>query len=327
MVTTEDQVMFYFKSSKKSNNGTDVNAGQIPQLLYKIITPEVQSPPRPIDIIEPVHILTKDFSRTVTKECFQSLLSLLQWSWNTFKWGVADGQSTKNMYTNLELDRLVYISRASLRLIRNYTNEIYPNQISKKIPLENVHLAECIGDVRMLLKQILGDNVAIVTQSKKSGRVNVGLVMMNGILEECHNTFVACFHAFYPTAHLKWNCLCDLLSETNKENPSGNQKLLSAVLCALCSPSVRLRSTFPLVGHNISTDSSVHRGLSPSDNTGLPMMSVTDLHHYPILVEQMSYKSQVINFLLKLKNQFCIVISLDGVYYFRINMAMAGSIG
>ncbi|KAH1008682.1 hypothetical protein HUJ05_009217 [Dendroctonus ponderosae] len=48
MVTTEDQVLFYFKSSKKSNNGTDVNAGQIPQLLYKIVSPENQSPPRQV---------------------------------------------------------------------------------------------------------------------------------------------------------------------------------------------------------------------------------------------------------------------------------------
>lgn len=29
VVNTEDQVTFYFKSSKKSNNGTDVNAGQV----------------------------------------------------------------------------------------------------------------------------------------------------------------------------------------------------------------------------------------------------------------------------------------------------------
>ena len=32
------------------------------------------------------------------------------------------------------------------------------------------------------------------------------------ILEECHQTFVSCFHAFYPTGSLKWMCLCDLLS-------------------------------------------------------------------------------------------------------------------
>lgn len=31
------RVVFQFKSSKKSNNGTDVNAGQIPQLLYRYV--------------------------------------------------------------------------------------------------------------------------------------------------------------------------------------------------------------------------------------------------------------------------------------------------
>ncbi|CDQ78643.1 unnamed protein product [Oncorhynchus mykiss] len=34
-ITTDDSVVFQFKSSKKSNNGTDVNAGQIPHLLYR----------------------------------------------------------------------------------------------------------------------------------------------------------------------------------------------------------------------------------------------------------------------------------------------------
>uniref|UniRef100_UPI0001986806 E3 ubiquitin-protein ligase MYCBP2 n=1 Tax=Mus musculus TaxID=10090 RepID=UPI0001986806 len=37
-ITTDDGVIFQFKSSKKSNNGTDVNAGQIPQLLYRLPT-------------------------------------------------------------------------------------------------------------------------------------------------------------------------------------------------------------------------------------------------------------------------------------------------
>ncbi|KAK9891452.1 hypothetical protein WA026_014685 [Henosepilachna vigintioctopunctata] len=300
MVTSEDQVIFYFKSSKKSNNGTDVNAGQIPQLLYKVITPESQAPSRQTEIAEPVHILSKDFSRSVTKECFQSLLSLLQWSWNTFKWGVVEGQNIKNVYTYLELERLVYISKASLRLIRTYTNEIYPSQINKKVLLENVHLAESIGDVRSLLKQILSDNLPLSYPVKKSGRmknINSNSDLIDDILEECHNTFVACFHAFYPTAYLKWTSLCDLLSEIDKEgnqqSSSNSQRLLSAVLCALCAPNVRLRSTFPLLGSNISADSSLHRGLSPSDNTGLPMMSGLDSHHYPILVEQMSYKSQM----------------------------------
>lgn len=34
-VTTEDQVSFSFKSSRKSNNSTDIHSGQIPSILYK----------------------------------------------------------------------------------------------------------------------------------------------------------------------------------------------------------------------------------------------------------------------------------------------------
>lgn len=61
------RVVFYFKSSKKSNNGTDVNAGQIPQLLYRVVTPESQTPNRQTDHAEPVYILCRDFSRAVNR--------------------------------------------------------------------------------------------------------------------------------------------------------------------------------------------------------------------------------------------------------------------
>lgn len=36
-ISTPEQVIFQFKSSKLSNNGTDVNCGQIPELLYKVL--------------------------------------------------------------------------------------------------------------------------------------------------------------------------------------------------------------------------------------------------------------------------------------------------
>nr|CAD7599383.1 unnamed protein product [Timema genevievae] len=302
MVTTEDQVVFYFKSSKKSNNGTDVNAGQIPQILYRVVSPENQTPSRQCDQAEPVYILSRDFSRAVSKECFQSLLALLQWSWNTFKAGLVDishlsSSTSSHLVALLDLERLVYISRASLRLVRTYTNELYPNQVgSKKSLSESVLLAECVGDVRALLRQILSDVLPAAHTTRRSGKIRPqksGVPyqkMTHSILEECHQTFVSCFHAFYPTAFLKWTCLCDLLALMDKNN---YDRLLSAVLAALCSPTVRLRSTFPILTSMLdASDSSLKRQLSPSDNTGLPMMPCVDSHHYPILVEQMSYRSQ-----------------------------------
>ncbi|CAK9797457.1 E3 ubiquitin-protein ligase MYCBP2 [Anthophora quadrimaculata] len=300
MVTAEDQVMFYFKSSKRSNNGTDVNAGQIPQLLYRIVTPENQTPNRQRDQIEPVYVLKRDFSRTVSKECFQSLISLLQWSWNTLKPALNDSTvHTSSSHALLEVERLVYISKASLRLLRTYTNEIYPNQVGKKTPAESVRLAECIGEVRALLHQILSDTVRLNTKCKGKTRTSkspgaINSKMTNSILDECHRTFVACYHAFYPTAYLKWSCLCELLSEIDREQGrSTKDRLLSAVLAALCNPTIRLRCTFPILNNIMDSSDSMKRQLSPSDNTGLLMINSTESHQYPILVEQISYKSQV----------------------------------
>lgn len=302
MVTAEDQVMFYFKSSKRSNNGTDVNAGQIPQLLYRVITHENQTSNRQRDQVEPVYILKREFSRTVTKECFQSLISLLQWSWNTLKAGLADAaaHSASSTHALLEMERLVYISKASLRLLRTYTNEIYPNHVVKKVPLESVRLAECIGEVRALLRQILSDSLPLTlknkgkTRSNKSTGGTLGNKMASSILDECHKTFVSCYHAFYPTAYLKWTSLCELLSEIDKEQGTTTKdRLLSAVLASLCNSAIRLRCTFPILNNITDSSDSMKRQLSPSDNAGLLMANSTETHQYPILVEQISYKSQV----------------------------------
>ena len=72
-VTTEEQIMFTFKSSKKSNNGTDVNAGQIPQLLYRVVAPESIVSGRKYEPPEPVTILSPKFARPLTTDSFQAI--------------------------------------------------------------------------------------------------------------------------------------------------------------------------------------------------------------------------------------------------------------
>ena len=69
----------------------------------------------------------------VCQECFESLLSLLSWSWGMFCSLSADtsGQrgaaSTVGMRAAmLDVEQLVYISTASLRLIRTYILTTYP---------------------------------------------------------------------------------------------------------------------------------------------------------------------------------------------------------
>ena len=53
------RVSFQFKSSKRSNNGTDVGSGQIPELLYRL--PELES-----EEGEELQLLGREFSSTVS---------------------------------------------------------------------------------------------------------------------------------------------------------------------------------------------------------------------------------------------------------------------
>lgn len=110
--------------------------------------------------------------------------------------------------------------------------------------------------------------------------------MVFNIMEECNNTFVSCFNAFYPTSYLKWDCLCDLLSQMDKGVL--HSRLLSGVLAGLCDPTVNLKSTFSIMSPYTEQKSIT----SPSDNSGYPMLQTSDNYHYPILVEQMMYRMQ-----------------------------------
>lgn len=111
----------------------------------------------------------------------------------------------------------------------------------KKLPVENLQLAECVGDVRALLIDILCDEIALSVESE-------GYDSTMEILDECHTTFLSCFNAFYPTNTLKWNCLCDLLMK--KDKGIMHARLLSAILAGLCNTNVKLKLTFPLLSAN-----------------------------------------------------------------------------
>jgi len=67
--------VFKFKNSKKSNNGTDTNAGQIPQLFYRLPTTDSAScitsaiGRKFVDGCDPVHVLSCGFSKSVSPVC------------------------------------------------------------------------------------------------------------------------------------------------------------------------------------------------------------------------------------------------------------------
>ncbi|XP_063374022.1 E3 ubiquitin-protein ligase MYCBP2 [Cydia amplana] len=244
-----DEIGFHFKTSKKSNNGTDVNAGQIPCLLYNTVSLDHSMPVRHVDSGDPIIILTKNISRKVTVSCFRSLITLLQWSWNTFKEIVLEtnGQIPIN-YQKLTVmkhqKRLVYIIRACLRLVRSYVNEIYPQNNKKRNSHEYMSYFDAIADVRNLIQAIMTDQTPTCAMlPRKPGKnkthricfVQFALEMTNSILQECHETITACFHAFFPTPSLKWNHLCSLLFYVKDGVvPPAQIRELTATCAALC---------------------------------------------------------------------------------------------
>ncbi|XP_013400127.1 E3 ubiquitin-protein ligase MYCBP2 [Lingula anatina] len=289
-VATDDQVIFKFKNSKMSNNGTDVNAGQIPQLLYRLPAHDHTSAVRKTDHIEPAHVLSKDFFKTVVPDCFEALLRLVDWSWKTFNASVPDIVDLRG--SNLtgalaDLDRLVYITTSGLRLVRTYICETYPSgQSTAKTPNETMKLAECVGEARALLRKILSENLPHVQHHKYKEMIKL-------LLEECHMTFTACFHAFYPTANLKWLCLCELLNftEPNNADVEGLSCLLAAVMEALCQPTVKLTSILPINCEHV-IQRVLKRQFSVDDNTNSAAQS-GDVTRFPLLVVHMTQRTEM----------------------------------
>ncbi|KAM3837237.1 E3 ubiquitin-protein ligase MYCBP2 [Vipera latastei] len=296
-ITTDDGIVFQFKSSKKSNNGTDVNAGQIPQLLYRLPTSDGSASKGKQQTSEPVHILKRSFARTVSVECFESLLSILHWSWTTLVLGVEELRGLKGFQytaTLLDLERLRFVGTCCLRLLRVYTCEIYPVSATAKAAVEeSSRLADCIGKTRTLLRKILSEGVdhcMIKLDNDPQGYLTQPLSLLEAALQECHNTFTACFHSFYPTPALQWACLCDLLNCLDQDIQEANFKtsssrLLAAVMSALCHTSVKLTSIFPIA---YDGEALLCSGIKQANTEN----DSTLAHRFPLLVAHMEKLSQ-----------------------------------
>lgn len=63
------------------------------------------------------------------QDCFESLLSILHWSWTTLVLGVEELRGLKGFQftaTLLDLERLRFVGTCCLRLLRVYICEIFP---------------------------------------------------------------------------------------------------------------------------------------------------------------------------------------------------------
>ena len=130
IVVGDDQVVFTFKSSKKSNNGTDINSGQVPSILYRVVAHDRKISDGS-NCNEKVCKISKQFINTISSESFENLVKLLSWSWNQFKVKINEMVEKISSSDELLLNRYVYTCQVCLRLLKKYINEIYPSDSFK----------------------------------------------------------------------------------------------------------------------------------------------------------------------------------------------------
>lgn len=214
-IVTNDDITFIFKSSKRSNNGTNVNAGQIPCLFYNTSHDKGAGP---------IVCLTKNLLKNITVDCFKSLITLLQWSWKELTESLFDTNGLvpinlrKLTLMNYQ-KKLVYVMKACLRLIKSYINNIFPNNrgAENEGAIDNTSYFTVVAEIKTITKSILSYPVPTCAMTRGRNRpqkvchVKFALEMMNSIHEECSDVFTSCFHAFFPTPSLMWKHLRYLL--------------------------------------------------------------------------------------------------------------------
>jgi hypothetical protein len=111
----------------------------------------------------------------------------------------------------------------------------------KAVVEETSKLAECIGKTRTLLRKILSEGVdhcMVKLDNDPQGYLSQPLRLLEAVLQECHNTFTACFHSFYPTPALQWACLCDLLNCLDQVSYSFKVLVENKIDCLLFSKKI-----------------------------------------------------------------------------------------
>ncbi|CAG9534611.1 unnamed protein product [Cercopithifilaria johnstoni] len=210
-VTGDGGVQFFFRNSRMSNNGTDINVGQIPEFLYVSETSDGQLPnfdakDKTLDVsynciscaISSHHLLTVS---TITIE---SLFRLLDWSIEKALMKIFNEDKTWLQECN------VVVVILSLRFLRFYICSLYfspedGKRMNKKEPSDSiaeqmVRFASIIGSIFEIANDQHGDNTACSI-----------------LLEEAVNCAVQCSHVLYPSSAIFLDRLSFLISTPNRE--------------------------------------------------------------------------------------------------------------
>nr|XP_027195486.1 E3 ubiquitin-protein ligase MYCBP2-like [Dermatophagoides pteronyssinus] len=168
-VCTNDQIMFHFKTSKLSNNGTDVNSGQIPTIFYKQLeSNELSLIQEKLSTLNRMEIFFQNECYQTFQSCSTAFYPTGQLKWSILCQLLSQQSSTStigisgnenhffdNKYhltnTSIMMDPL---ETASAEAVDNHHNDEQPQQQQQQ---QNIYEQKLINSICDLLLKFIGE--------------------------------------------------------------------------------------------------------------------------------------------------------------------------
>ncbi|EFO87594.1 CRE-RPM-1 protein [Caenorhabditis remanei] len=261
-----DGVSFQFRNSVVSNNGTDVNVGQIPELYYQVVggteTREEADNNKQLSISREMSNLFSPMAlKNVTAEGIGNLLQLLEWSFQRVQ---VENQGEDSAEKQWSQERAGFVALLSMRLISRFVKTVYKEKGHQEEP--GIDFANKIVNLHSMLLEFffstdMTDYINRPLIKKEEKIVEEGYTLMQCI-SEAIRLFTSLSHCFMGSRNL---VNAHLLAVMNKGSLDHNTLILTSAV----------------IGSLSKIDRFAHQLLSSNyNNDRFPMLSSLLLKHF-----------------------------------------------
>ncbi|ULT86357.1 hypothetical protein L3Y34_006204 [Caenorhabditis briggsae] len=262
-----DGVTFQFRNSVVSNNGTDVNVGQIPELYYQVVGGSENRDDgdnnKQLSISREMSNLFSPMAlKNVTADGIENLLMLLEWSFRRIQ---VENQGQESAEKQWEQERAGFVALLSMKLISRFVKTVYKekgHQDEPGIAFANklVHLHSMLLDFFDSTDITDYQNRPLINKENRDNKeekiVDEGYTLMQCV-SEAVRLFVSLSHCFM-----------------------GSRNLVNAHLLAVMNER-KLILTSAVIGSLSKIDRFAHQLLSTTYNSDrFPMLSSLLLKHF-----------------------------------------------
>jgi len=271
LVHVSEGLTFKFRPSNMSNNGTDVNVGQLPGILFKMNSPEHRKHNLKSDdqsccstsSLTNVQ-LNPDFFLAVTPSCYIALLRLVKLVVESSIFPEMMKESSGNPWL-MEMSCSVVLM--CLRILKSFTLLLYPRLQHHQI-VERKEYVPYIENMFQILVAII-ESIRTTTTSDPSNVTSSSVATVEILLLECECMFIQCFHVFFPSSMLMAHFFVGLMK--NEQRNDNMLRIFTAALCTITSPldifanfadasSINHRLCYPILNSSLQKSRKIQSG-------------------------------------------------------------------